>query len=346
MLSFFNNYKGESKSAQSEIRLSSINDYIIDKKISEGKRAIALRGISKRDGVDVVIKMAKPQTSYDIEEYLIWSREFSIGKAASDACDYAVKHLAFFSDKIPDGPFFKKEWIGEETLWLITEFIEGYTLEQLINCEYGSDHRLAIIDYLLFLEQIFRVLDCLHENGIIHGNLTPDNIYFGTETRESFLIDFGGSCDLKELQSEDLGADGCDYNKIGSPVIFTSKLVRSKRDPASSSSYQWTKKENFDLLMKQNDIHTLLTVSSGLLYPALFDPTNPKRETIFEKQGWIRSLNFIRHEYEKHVNINTKDVFDFLKKTIEMINKNESGVTVPYVLSEIKRLQEIHQYNR
>ena len=70
---------------------------------------------------------------------------------------------------------------------LIEDLIEGESLRKLI--ETGAD--LKETEILTIMKQITQAMIYIHENKIVHRDLTVDNIIYNTETKKVTIIDFG-----------------------------------------------------------------------------------------------------------------------------------------------------------
>ena len=320
--------------------MTSLADYNLEKKLGEGTFGIVFLASSKIDNMKVVIKMVKPDSSTKSNESIL---EFSMGKDAGDRCPYVVKYISVFKDIIPVGPLFERYYQNRNTTWMVIEYVEGYTLKQYVECEKDTGYRLEVWDYLRFLEQVFKVLSCLHNNGIIHGDLNPGNVYFGTKTRELFLIDFGGACKLSAKPGENWknGFFSCSIRDVVTPRIFASKYINLKRE-RSPLNYSWTDQE-LRKIFRHNDIHALLTISCTLFFPELTSSKSVKWLSSLKKTGWGASaFNFIKQEYQKFNKTDTTAIFKFLTEIIKLINEMNETVTADYVLTKIKTLQTLY----
>ncbi|MDO5131885.1 MAG: serine/threonine-protein kinase [Eubacteriales bacterium] len=62
------------------------------------------------------------------------------------------------------------------TAYLVMEYIEGITLTEYVEAE-EKENRLIRIDRLLFLfNPVFNALAVMHQNGILHRDICPDNL--------------------------------------------------------------------------------------------------------------------------------------------------------------------------
>lgn len=75
----------------------------------------------------------------------------------------------------------------ERGLWYSMEYVDGKTLSEIINKDLIPD----IKDKLDILRQILNALVYIHDKGLIHRDLKPDNIMVSNKNRNVKIIDFG-----------------------------------------------------------------------------------------------------------------------------------------------------------
>ncbi len=84
----------------------------------------------------------------------------------------------------------------QERLFLVQDYVEGSTYRELLEARildaaiqppYFSESEIRLL-----LEQILPVLRYIHGAGVIHRDLSPDNLILRTSDRLPVLIDFGG----------------------------------------------------------------------------------------------------------------------------------------------------------
>ncbi|MBP3621682.1 MAG: serine/threonine protein kinase [Lachnospiraceae bacterium] len=75
------------------------------------------------------------------------------------------------------------------TAYIIMEFIEGRSLKSYINERGGW---LPVTETLELMEPIIKALAAVHDKGIVHRDISPDNIMLTTSGRVK-LIDFGAA---------------------------------------------------------------------------------------------------------------------------------------------------------
>jgi len=110
-----------------------------------------------------------------------------------------AKSLAKFSS-LP-GVVSVKDFFRENgTGYIVMEYVEGITLKQYLKKEGG---RLPINQVLQLVKPLIKSLTQMHEIGIIHRDISPDNIML-TSGGEVKLLDFGAA--------RDISTDGADIH--------------------------------------------------------------------------------------------------------------------------------------
>jgi len=90
--------------------------------------------------------------------------------------------------QIPDLlAFFEIDSNGQEFFYLVQEFIDGFTLEQLVQ-QHGP---LGEEDVLEIMRSLLPVLQFVHDNGSIHRDIKPSNIMIRKSDQVYYLLDFG-----------------------------------------------------------------------------------------------------------------------------------------------------------
>ena len=90
--------------------------------------------------------------------------------------------------QIPDLlAFFEIESNNDEFFYLVQEFIDGFTLEQLVH-QHGA---LTETDVLEIMKSLLPVLQFVHDNGSIHRDIKPSNIMIRKSDQVYYLLDFG-----------------------------------------------------------------------------------------------------------------------------------------------------------
>lgn len=77
--------------------------------------------------------------------------------------------------------------LDDGSLALIMSYVPGYTLEQIVE----KAGKLDAETMVWISERILNTLLYLHHNGVIHGDIKPQNIIIQPETHSVVLVDFG-----------------------------------------------------------------------------------------------------------------------------------------------------------
>lgn len=92
---------------------------------------------------------------------------------------------------------YKRE--NEAYLFLVRDFVEGTTYSSLLARQIQLNGKFGEEEIKQLLSDILPVLEYIHSMGVIHRNISPDNIILRHKDRKPVLIDFG---DLKRIENE------------------------------------------------------------------------------------------------------------------------------------------------
>lgn len=110
--------------------------------------------------------------------------------------------------------------------YVIMEYFEGIELFTAI-----VEERLSESDKAIVVEKIAHALNDLHNSGIVHRDVKPENIMINTETLEIRLIDYGLSCNYETHTGD------CD-NIVGS-VSYLDPQIRNGADKHGLIQADW-----------------------------------------------------------------------------------------------------------
>lgn len=91
----------------------------------------------------------------------------------------------------PQIPKFQAIFEEDQRLFLVQDYIDGTTYRDLLNQRIGQGMTFSEAEVRQFLQQILPVLAHIHSQGIIHRDISPDNIMQRHRDQLPILIDFG-----------------------------------------------------------------------------------------------------------------------------------------------------------
>lgn len=182
-----------------------IGDYVVDSFIAEGGFGKTYKGYHVLTGGPVCIKHCN-QISPAVADIL---------KNEARAME-RLRHVAIPSFrtliKLDDGSFA-----------LVMDFIEGPTLEQLVDSYNGRRERFPLEQAAWITARLVNALSYIHRHGIVHGDLKPQNILVQEAQHQVVIVDFG----LAEVMPKrDTGNKGFtdvfappEQHKPGNPLV-------------------------------------------------------------------------------------------------------------------------------
>jgi serine/threonine-protein kinase len=96
----------------------------------------------------------------------------------------------------PQLPQFQAVFLQEQKFYWVREYIEGKSLGIVLNDRLTQGNPFSETEVLHLLEQILPVLDYLHQQGVVHHNLSLHNIILRREDQLPVLVDLGLVFDL------------------------------------------------------------------------------------------------------------------------------------------------------
>jgi serine/threonine-protein kinase len=77
-------------------------------------------------------------------------------------------------------------------LFLVQDYVEGYTYRELLNSRLRQGLKFNEVEATQLLLQLLPVLEYIHGLGVIHRDISPDNLMLRSSDGLPVLIDFGG----------------------------------------------------------------------------------------------------------------------------------------------------------
>lgn len=81
---------------------------------------------------------------------------------------------------------------GKDSLFLVQDYIEGQTYHALLEARKLQGYCFSEVEVMQLLLQILPVLGYIHASGVIHRDISPDNLMQRSSDGLPVLIDFGG----------------------------------------------------------------------------------------------------------------------------------------------------------
>jgi serine/threonine protein kinase, bacterial len=81
---------------------------------------------------------------------------------------------------------------GEGQLFLVQDYVDGVNYQQLLKQKLQQGQGFVEAEIVEFLTQILPVLGYIHSLGVIHRDISPDNLIRRNSDGQPVLIDFGG----------------------------------------------------------------------------------------------------------------------------------------------------------
>ncbi|MTJ07687.1 serine/threonine-protein kinase [Anabaena sp. UHCC 0204] len=81
---------------------------------------------------------------------------------------------------------------GKESLFLVQDHVDGETYNSLLNIRQQQGLKFTETEVRQLLQQILPVLEYIHSVGVIHRDISPDNLMLRSGDQLPVLIDFGG----------------------------------------------------------------------------------------------------------------------------------------------------------
>ncbi|WP_052050373.1 serine/threonine-protein kinase [Leptolyngbya sp. KIOST-1] len=116
------------------------------------------------------------------------------GKLALDKAQTLFEREASILYQInhPQVPRFRELLRDEGRLFLVQDYVEGPTYRELLDRRRAYEGRFSEAEVVQFLMQTLPLLQYLHSIGIVHRDISPDNLIQRNADGRPVLIDFGG----------------------------------------------------------------------------------------------------------------------------------------------------------
>jgi serine/threonine-protein kinase len=150
--------------------------YFVGGVVGRGGYGMVCRGVDRKTGKPVALKMLSPEAGRDRDAVERMLREQQALVALSGTCAVTAIDLCRLESGAP---------------CLVMEWLEGQDLEQQLTAWEGAAQRGSVDLLLSLLAPIADTLDRAHAIGIVHRDIKPANIFITTAPPGARLLDFG-----------------------------------------------------------------------------------------------------------------------------------------------------------
>lgn len=98
----------------------------------------------------------------------------------------------------------------KEHFLLVQDYVEGQTYHTLLNDRIEQGQRFSEAEVIQLLNQLLPVLEYIHSMGVIHRDISPENLILHSRSRLPMLIDFGS---IKEKKSQSQSIEAMPYTE-------------------------------------------------------------------------------------------------------------------------------------
>ncbi|MDB9479372.1 serine/threonine-protein kinase [Dolichospermum circinale CS-537/03] len=134
----------------------------------------------------------------------------------------------------PQVPKFREKFAQNERLFLVQDFVVGKTYRHLLNERQKLGTAFTEIEVLHLLRFLLPVLSYIHSQGIIHRDISPENVILRESDSLPVLIDFGV---VKELATKLQSSSPSSVTTVGKLGYAPSEQMQTGRVYPSSDLY-------------------------------------------------------------------------------------------------------------
>ncbi|BAT51767.1 serine/threonine kinase [Nostoc sp. NIES-3756] len=135
----------------------------------------------------------------------------------------------------PQIPKFREKFEQDQRLFLVQDYVAGKTYRELLTQRQAAGQTFTELEVLQLIRSLLPVLEHIHGRGIIHRDISPDNIILRDSDSKPVLIDFGVVKELAtRLQSPEMTTPVTTVGKLG---YSPSEQMQTGRAYPSSDLY-------------------------------------------------------------------------------------------------------------
>ena len=179
------------------------NQYLIGKVIGHGGFGITYIGWDLYLDMVVAIKEFYPASAVNRDNTLSLSVRLNTPDTAQH---YEVSRERFLREaktlaklsSVPEIVGIQGYFTDHNTAYIIMEYVRGVDLRNYVQQRGG---RISAEELFPMLEPVLRALDTVHKSGLVHRDISPDNIMLQSGGRTK-LLDFGAVRDVDNLDAD------------------------------------------------------------------------------------------------------------------------------------------------
>ncbi|WP_039896916.1 serine/threonine-protein kinase [Lyngbya sp. PCC 8106] len=100
---------------------------------------------------------------------------------------------------------FREKINGKGYLFVVQDYVKGLTYRELITQYKSQGTRFSELEVTQLMLQLLPVLEYIHSHGVVHRDISPDNVIRRQTDGLPVLIDFGGVKQIKAKVDSELG---------------------------------------------------------------------------------------------------------------------------------------------
>ena len=211
---------------------------------------------------------------------------------------------------------FRAKQQGKSSLFLVQDFVVGQTYCALLRALKSQGERFSEAEVTQLLLQILPVLEYIHSLGVIHRDISPDNLMLRSSDGLPVLIDFGG---VKQVA-------------VTVAMQFQGTIFDTKKIPATrvgKVGYAPPEQIQQGLASASSDLYSLAATTLVLL-------TGKEPTQLMEPQS-------LKWDWRQEVNVSTQ-LGDILDRMLQR-KPSDRFASATEVLQALKSAVELAQHN-
>jgi hypothetical protein len=199
-----------------------LGDYMVDAWVHDGSTAAIYRAHRITDGRCAAVKLQLPSTVRDPVVGERFEREAEVL--------WWVRGSAHVVELLDQG------MLDDERRYLVTKWLDGEDLEQLLDILHDQDQRLTVVRACRIARDLALGLAALHEHGVVHLDLEPAHVmvrYVEDGVDDVTLMGVGHAADLRRA----LADEARDEALLGIPAYLAPERARGGSPSPSCDIY-------------------------------------------------------------------------------------------------------------